>query len=269
MERSVEDVERQLQSIREEISSEPLLSHPEELSLTCRLTREFQHDDVYFGQVCSLFERGATDKESCRLYRRIRYARRDGNCFFRCASFRLFTLMLHDTAYADFCLTQVRSMERPMLSFFGEYSSDFSTVAKELIDNIKRGTVQSVDDIYAVMLSEDAGYLMVFFRYAVSMYLRQHTDAFLPFVMGLDYGTVEGYCSAEVEPVDRESDNIQLAAFAQLFHVELVVETLDRTSPATRPTVVIGAAKDEPGGTRPKHAIHLLFRPGHFDLLEV
>lgn len=272
---TTDDVEQQLRQIRDEVSIDPLLSEREALSLTCRLATEFQHDDAYYGQVLSLFNNDVEEASDGKngsgarlLYKAIRYARRDGNCFYRCVSFRLFELMLGDAAYAQFCLLRVQSVEKSMLAQFGEYSTDFSDVVKNVIEGILSGSISSVDDIYRVVLSEEASYLMVFFRYAVSVYLREHRDDFLPFVMGLDYPSVEDYCSAEVEPVDHESDNVQLVGFAKLFHVVMNVEALDRTTSGRTTTHMINSGREAPEAKRPKHTVYLLFRPGHYDLLE-
>lgn len=252
-------VEDQLAAIKREVEDDPLLSNPEPLTENAQIVTAVRHDAVFLTKALSLFRTAGGHPAK---YRRIRYARRDGNCFFRCASFRLLELMMSSPSFVRDSIAQVRCSTTGMISHFGEYSEDFAQPVIDLMERIQAGTVSTTEALSGRVLSGDAPFIIVFFRYAVSLYLRNNADDFTPFIMGLGYDTVASYCTAEVEPVDHESDNVQLVAFAKLFKVQLVVEMMDRSpGEVTNSFVVVGA-----DGECPK--IHLVYRPGHYDLLE-
>ncbi|CCW69671.1 unnamed protein product [Phytomonas sp. Hart1] len=260
-----DDIDNQLREIHNEVNSAPLLSQPDPLTLTCALAREYENNGEFYNQVLSLFlvspESGAPG------YRAIRYARRDGNCFYRCVSFRLCELMLQDLEFAQHTLMIMQNTIRPrMHQQFGEYSGDFCFIAESIAQHICNGELYTIDMVYEAVINEEkANYFIVYLRYALSIYLRDHADEFVPFVMGLGFTTVEQYCETEVEPFSKESDNVEIEAFGRLFDVSIHVEVMD---PKARKLTTIHIGSKQGKNAHSPRMMYLLFRPGHYDLLE-
>ncbi|RNF12402.1 otubain [Trypanosoma conorhini] len=256
------DREVQLAIIRSEIEASPLLTeHVEALSETCTLVREFANNSAMFPKVLSLFAPDNADR-----YSGIRYARRDGNCFFRCAVFALLEALLRDRALAARYLELARELTKKLKSDYGDFVEDFCDAAIAAIYEIESGSCTTAAELYALATSRDAEYMLYFYRYAVSNYIRAHGDDFLPFVMGLNYESVEEFCRAEIDAVSSESDHMQVVAFARCFDVRIVVEYLDGSAGtcATRHTFASGSSDANDDACI---VLTLLYRPGHYDLL--
>ncbi|EPY26731.1 ubiquitin thioesterase protein OTUB1 [Strigomonas culicis] len=247
----------QLEDIREQVLKAPLLSKAEALTDSSRLVAEFAEDAVFSQKVSSLIGKG--------MFRFVRYARRDGNCFFRCASYELFDLMRREEHFVRECEQQLHKWRNQLNTIFGEYSGDFCDVVEEVIADISAKRMQTRDDVIRVCTSEDASYIIVYFRYLVSAYLREHADEYLPFVMGRNYATVASYCEVEVEPIDHESDDLQAAALAKMFNVSINIALLERTEGDIH-MISLNRAVDD---SERRLELHLLFRPGHYDALEM
>lgn len=252
---SPEQVEQQLAGIRKETLEAPMLSEPEALDTSSHLVDEFKDNPVFNAQIGELLSKGS--------YTSVLYARRDGNCFYRCVAFQLFSLLLKDPEFASATKAKLDSLRESFIQLFGEYSEDFYDVVVDIVNRIISHSITSDAELLQVMNSSDDGpYIIVFFRYAVSCTIRANADDFSPFIMGSEYPTLEAYCAGAVEPVDHVSDHVEIVAFAQLFNVEVVVESLSQSSKSLSRLVFneISPPTDR--------VVYLLFRPGHYDLLQ-
>ncbi|KPI89090.1 putative otubain [Leptomonas seymouri] len=255
--------EAQLADIRQEVGKDPPLSLPLPLDRSCRLIQEVAADQTYVTQALSLF--GAAEASTTQYnFTAISYARRDGNCFYRCAGFRLCELLVQCPDKAFVFVAKLRSLEPLLTALFGDFVSDFTDVLMELLQGIASGTVNSAAQVYKRFTSDDGAYLIVALRYVVSAHLQQFEDDYLPFVDGLGYATVRDYCNKEVQMVDHESDNVQLAAFAKALDVCLMVYGLDRNA-GTNVTEYSFNVENNDDGHR--LTIELLYMPGHYNLL--
>ncbi|CAF3474568.1 unnamed protein product [Rotaria sp. Silwood1] len=81
-----------------------------------------------------------------------------------------------------------------------------------------------------------------------------------------DGKTVKQFCSTEVEPMARESDNIHIIALAKAAAVPLRVIYMDRSEHSLLTTHDFSATDDDNKSTF-KPMITMLYRPGHYDLL--
>ncbi|EAN94599.1 putative otubain cysteine peptidase, Clan CA, family C65 [Trypanosoma cruzi] len=256
------DREMQMAIIQSEIESVPLLSDPvEALSETCSLVKEFANSASILPKVLSLFASDNDDR-----YSGIRYARRDGNCFFRCVVFSLLESMLGDSELTARYLEQATELRTKLIEDYGDFVEDFCEAAIAVIHQIESGGCTTSEELYALATSHDSEYVIYFYRYAVSNYIRGHKDDFLPFVMGLNYENVEDFCRAEVDAVSSESDNVQVVAFARCFQLKIVVEYLDG-SVGTRTTRHSFSGDSSGTGDNTSLVVTLLYRPGHYDLL--
>ncbi|KAH9599383.1 Peptidase C65 [Trypanosoma melophagium] len=259
--------EEQLAVIQSEIEADPLLSDPvETLSETCHLVGEYANNSQIFPKVLSLFNR---DKP----YTGIRYARRDGNCFYRCAVFALLEGLLGAPKMAQNFMQHITQLRTSLINDYGDFVEDFCDAAVGVVRHILDGKCTNSTQLHTLATSGDSEYVLYFYRYAVSNYMRTHRDDFLPFVIGLNYDSVEAFCRTEVDAVSSESDHMQLVAFAKCFHVRIVVEYLNGgEGEQTTEHVFSGVDNDNKSNNNgndiaPETVITLLYRPGHYDLL--
>ena len=69
------------------------------------------------------------------------------------------------------------------------------------------------------------------------------------------------FCSLEVEPMYHESDHIHVIAITKQAGIKVRIQYLDRGSDTE------ATAHDFPEETADNADVHLLYRPGHYDIL--
>ena len=100
-------------------------------------------------------------------------------------------------------------------------------------------------------------YIVVFLRLLTSKYLQENAEFYQNFLD--DNKTVKEFCSTDVEPMYQESDNIHITALTSATGINVRILYLDRgTNKEASP-------HDFPEGNPP--VVHLLYRPGHYDIL--
>lgn len=100
-------------------------------------------------------------------------------------------------------------------------------------------------------------YMVVYLRLITSGQLKKEQEFYQNFIEG--ERSVEDFCHQEVEPMYKESDHIHIIALCSALNVGVRVEYMDRGEGSQ----VI--AHNFPESTPP--TIHLLYRPGHYDIL--
>ena len=73
--------------------------------------------------------------------------------------------------------------------------------------------------------------LVMFARFVVSAWLRTRSEQYEPFVEG--YPTLLDFVKAEVDPFNREADQLMVMALTGAFGVRAVIEYLDRSEGET------------------------------------
>ena len=102
--------------------------------------------------------------------------------------------------------------------------------------------------------------------------MKRDADRFLPFVEGL-YVDMFAYCAAEVEPMNKECEHMQILALSEYLQIPINIVYLDGRS--FDESVGLNQVKflEEERQLRPNDptlcpfAVHLLYRPGHYDVL--
>ncbi|KAG5508271.1 hypothetical protein JKF63_05527 [Porcisia hertigi] len=258
-----EPIEAQLEAIRKEVTCHPRLSLAVPLDRSSDIVKEMEHDHAYLAQTLSLF--GASPFSTKQYnFGTIRYSRRDGNCFYRCAGFRLCELIAENPSRADEYVALLKSREAILSQLFGPFVLEFTAALEEIFSGVADKTITDVAQVYNYFISDDSGYVVAALRYFLSAYLQEHEADYEPFVEGLGYGTVRDYCNAEVEVVDHESDNVQVAAFAKAFNICIIVYALDRNAGTN---ITEYSFNEESSRRNPSLVVRLLYMPGHFNLL--
>jgi ubiquitin thioesterase protein OTUB1 len=71
-----------------------------------------------------------------------------------------------------------------------------------------------------------ADYLTWYMRVLTAGHLKSDPDRFLPFIDGA-YFDIESFCKAEVEPMNKECEQIQIIALSEYLGVTVEISYLD------------------------------------------
>ncbi len=233
------------------------------------LEKDFANDQVYLRKAKALSGK----------YCALRRTRPDGNCFFRAVAFRHFETMMSDEKewkrFKDSVVVPSKD-QMTELGFPSFTVEDFCDTFLEQLDKVRGGDFSSSD---LLQLFNDQGvsdYLVVFLRLLTSKHLQEKADFFQAFIG--DCRTVKDFCGTDVEPMYVESDNIHVSALTAAAGVKVRIMYLDRSGAGADANSDADAdsngggekeakAHDFPdeGGRQPD--IHLLYRPGHYDVL--
>jgi len=235
---------------QEEIEKEIKANHPflTKIFPLSSLDAEFANDQVYKTKLQDLLTR----------YKSIRKTRPDGNCFFRCFGFAYFESLINDKKeYDRFKKIAQESKDQLVSIGFNSFTiEDFHDTFMSVLNNVPEGGVEQLEQAF-----NDDGrseYMVVMWRLLTSCYLRKEEEFYQNFLEG--YATVKDFCEHEVEPMYRESDHIHIIALTSFLNVGVRVNYMDRSGADGKVN-----AHDFPDGLQPR--IHLLYRPGHYDIL--
>ncbi|XP_065158549.1 ubiquitin thioesterase otubain-like [Atheta coriaria] len=240
----------QQRQIQQEISdSIPLVS---ELDLISSLNVEYSSDTVYLGKIGDLSSK----------YKHIRRTRPDGNCFFRAFTYAYIETLLEnrDDFEAFYKLAEGSKDMLVDLGFPKFTVEDFYDTFMEVLRRISE--LKDIDEAKKEMhtLFNEQGYsdyMVVYLRLLTSGQLQKEEAFFTCFIEG--DRSVADFCHQEVEPMYKESDHIHIIAACSVLKTGVKVIYMDRG---------VGdkvTEHDLPEGTTP--LVHLLYRPGHYDIL--
>ncbi|KAK0176984.1 hypothetical protein PV328_001080 [Microctonus aethiopoides] len=239
---------QQQRSIEKEISeSIPLIGDKELLK---SLEREYDEDQVYLSKA----------KELGQKYSYIRRTRPDGNCFFRAFSYAYLERLINNKEeYDKFRELAAQSKNNLVALGFPQFTvEDFHDTFMEVIDKVGGGTEANHAELHKFFNEQGySDYIVVYLRLITSGQLQKEADFYQNFIEG-DRTVVE-FCHQEVEPMYKESDHIHIIAMSTALSTGVRVRYMDRGAG----TEVV--AHDFPEGSTP--AVHLLYRPGHYDIL--
>ncbi|XP_045447225.1 ubiquitin thioesterase otubain-like [Melitaea cinxia] len=246
---------KQQREIEKEISETiPLVGDLESLQT---LEKEYNEDPVYMLKV----------KDLSAKYKYIRRTRPDGNCFFRAFSYAYLEHLATDKQeYEKFYEIAKNSKEILVALGFPQFTvEDFYETFMEVVQRVGKHAGGSMDELGAIRheLHDKfnkqgySDYIVVYLRLITSGQLQTDQDFYQNFIEGSR--TVTEFCRQEVEPMYKESDHIHIIALSNALKVGVRVRYMDRGEGSQ----VI--AHDFPEGAKP--LVHLLYRPGHYDIL--
>ncbi|XP_013772029.1 ubiquitin thioesterase OTUB1-like [Limulus polyphemus] len=218
------------------------------IDLSC-LQNEYADDDkVYIQKI----------KDLRNKYQFMRRTRPDGNCFFRAFSFAYLESLLHDKQeYLRFKTVAARSKPDLIALGFPQFTiEDFHDTFMEVLNKIE--TQISEEELLNILNDQGySDYIVVYMRLLTSGYLRKEEAFFSNFIEG--DRTVLEFCHQEVEPMYKESDHIHVIALTLTLGVGVKIQYMDRGESDKV------NAHNFPEDKAPR--IHLLYRPGHYDIL--
>ncbi|KAF7989929.1 hypothetical protein HCN44_008603 [Aphidius gifuensis] len=239
---------QQQRSIEKEISeSIPLVGDKESLK---DLEKEYEGDEIYLSKVKVLGQK----------YSHIRRTRPDGNCFFRAFSYAYLEKLINNKdEYNKFCDLASKSKDNLVALGFPHFTvEDFHDTFMEVIKKVGGETDVSRSELHRFFNEQGySDYIVVYLRLITSGQLQKEADFYQNFIEG--GRTVVEFCHQEVEPMYKESDHIHIIAMSTALNTGVRVRYMDRGA-GTEVT-----AHDFPEGSTP--AVHLLYRPGHYDIL--
>lgn len=221
------------------------------------LKNDYQEDDEVYQNKLRNLERDYTD---------LRRTRPDGNCFFRAFGYAYFESLLFDQNQDELDrfikLTKNSKDELIELGLPSVTIEDFFDVFLEVLTNIKDKLIQTPDQLLEKFCEQTTSdYIVVYFRLITSGYLQRNADTFANFIVGAS--NIVDFCKTEVEPMYKESDHIHVVAITSALQVRTRIIYMDRGSQADSVNAHEFPEQDPPAQPR----IHLLYRPGHYDVL--
>ncbi|KAF9276360.1 hypothetical protein BGZ68_010070 [Mortierella alpina] len=137
---------------------------------------------------------------------------------------------------------------------------DFYQVTLETLQNLVHFTAEEL--LSTFQNDEVSNSIVMHFRLVASAYLKTHQEDYAPF---LEFGqTMDEYCSMHVEAMGRESEEMMLIALTKATHVSVEVAYLSGNENAEEVNF-LPFLPDTPPYMPP---LVLLYRPGHYDILQ-
>jgi len=140
---------------------------------------------------------------------------------------------------------------------------DFHREMENVLKGIADGTM-TIDMLETTINEAMVSNSLVFFcRMVASCHIQTHSQHFAPF-LGLEGGedkvraSLKEYCAKEVEPLEKEVEEMEVMALASAFDVGLRIEHMDASAGPVN-------HHDLPHGASPH--VFMLYRPGHYDLI--
>lgn len=240
--------------------------------------------------------------DTAKQFPTFRRVRGDGNCFFRAFGFSVLEQLLFfgtqqqaqqfyeksvksidaliqqgypDYTIEDFHETYVEAISlatgypKPLASF--DYSSGMPVPNKEKetapppqqlpypLSDHEKGLRRMA--LLAMFREESISDSLVYYtRLLTATHFKANAEFFQPFI---DNGmTVHDFCSREVEPMARESDQVHITAISAALDTPIRVMYVDGSNSSNQASSIIF---QEEGKASP--IVNLLYRPGHYDIL--
>lgn len=251
---SIEAIKNQERLIEKEIADRiPFVGSKSPIE---ELKADYQADDEIYQKKIQYLEKD---------YEFLRRTRPDGNCFFRAFGFAYFESLLNNDNQDELDkfikLTEASKDMLIKLGYPAVTIEDFYDVLLEVIVSIKEKQIENSEQLLERFCEQTiSDYIVVYFRLIASGYLQQNEDKFANFLVGAS--SIAEFCKAEVEPMYKESDHIHVVAMTSALQVPIRIIYMDRADGSLN-------AHDfpEPQDHPTKSRVHLLYRPGHYDVL--
>lgn len=249
----MEAIRNQERLIEKEIAeTNPIVS---QMLAVFALKNDYQPEDlIYQTKITNLADK----------YLYLRRTRPDGNCFFRAFGFAYFESLVNDKIELDRFINYVRTNKEDLieLGFLQFTIEDFYDVFLDVLTKIKENVISTPEQLLEAFCDQaTSDYIVVYFRLITSGYLQRNEETFINFIEGNQ--SVVDFCKTEVEPMYKESDHIHVVAITSALNVCARIIYMDRGSSLDSVN-----AHDFPEQDPPlKPRIHLLYRPGHYDVL--
>lgn len=268
----------QIEAISDEIkSTQQLTSALQPLSTLLQL---YKSSEANSSEVSNFIEGSEYLNKNYKSWRRVRG---DGNCYYRAFLFSLCEKLSSSIMDVKDEYDRINSLIQKSIDEVVEHGYDRFTIEtfhEELVDlfslikksNSSESTVSSSSILHTTLNEENgmSDYCTWYLRLLTSIHLQKDPSRFIHFLDG-GYVDVKAFCKAEVEPMGKECEMVQVLALAEYLGVKVHIEYLDGKK------AFVGTEKGgsdesrlvthEFGAENAPFVIHLLYRPGHYDIL--
>jgi len=197
------------------------------------------------------------------LYKGIRRSRKDGSCFYRSFIFAYLEIIKNSPEKVAKAIEHANQVKNELLVFgYPDFTTgDFHESYVELLNEISKDGGISSDKLKDKLRDNSIDMPIVYFtRLVTSASMQKQPDKFEAFCMAMGSNSVKQFCQNNVEPPAANADQLQITALTDSFQIGTRVVYLDGNSGQLN-------HHDFPEGVEP--IIHLLYRPGHYDLLYI
>jgi len=206
----------------------------------------------------------------------MRQVRGDGNCFYRAMLYSYLELLViglnadgAESVAATEELNRIRgfivqSKDDLIAIGYAEFAIEsFHDMLVELLEGLPS---MSRETLLSMFQEDGSGdYYTWYMRALCACSMRQNSDRFFPFVDDGLSRDMKAYCEREVEPMGKEVEQVQIMALAEYMGLGINIHYLDG-----RPFGVqegLSEIKLPENGATHAITVHLLYRPGHYDIL--
>ncbi|KZT05245.1 cysteine proteinase [Laetiporus sulphureus 93-53] len=213
-------------------------------------------------------------------YTGVRRARGDGDCFYRSLAFAYIEriLLAPDPMLAAVSAISILEVSQPLLEAAGFQKlvyEDFYDTLVSLINSIvtpdSNGKVLTQTTLLeAFNTPEVSNSIVVYLRLLTSAQMRSEPEKYADVLFHPELDEpmeLREFCENFVEAVGKEADHPQIAALTSALTVHLKIASLDRNVHGSEEGKVdfVEFQNQDESGMEP---IILLFRPGHYDILD-
>jgi len=191
----------------------------------------------------------------------LRRTRPDGNCFYRAYIFGIFEQLLGRTdRHAALAARTQSALEDCMKAGYENVVEDFYDEFVSCLGRV--GAEGAQPAVLQEVLNECDGYIVCWTRILTSMQLKMQREKYEAFLSS--HSSILDFCAQEVDPMATEADHLQIAALSSYLGVPVCVVYLDRSDGDAASEHLF---KDENTALPGFPTVHLLYRPGHYDII--
>ncbi|CEM01604.1 unnamed protein product [Vitrella brassicaformis CCMP3155] len=235
--------------VRKEVEVQPLVGPVEPLD---GLENEYADNPSFLPKIRALKKQ----------YGGIRRVCKDGCCFYRSYLYGLFEWLLRHRSQIDEYINLITE-SRKQLEAAGYTESTVDDFYDEFLDQLKLLRESATGPSELETTFQDAGVsnsLVVYARFLTGTHLKLHAPEFEPFLT--THASIHQYVQTEVDPMWVEAEHVQIIALTSVLKVPVRIQYIDASDTAEPAPLTFpeGCGADE-------EAIHLLYRPGHYDVI--
>ena len=200
----------------------------------------------------------------CAAYSGIRTVRGDGICFYRAALVSMGLAIHAAGALPPTLLERVRGAKAALLAFgYSEFCDDFIDALLAYLEGlVAPGSTAEAAAVEPLCASAGEASILYGLRLLTALELHSNAAAYADFIEGAFGQSISDFCAKTVLPSYEEADQIRISALCAWLRVRLTVVSLDAHA-LHRDTI----PEDAAAAAAAWMGIHLLLRPGHYDIL--
>lgn len=247
--------EKQQAEIDAEVAAQPATGAREPLTV---LLSEYRDNPSFHGKIAQLVAKPE--------YTGVRRSRGDGNCFYRSVAFQLLdAARVGGQAEAERQVAHHDEILDGLCNALGYERMTLEAFHEAFCDALRAVPGTSVASLESQFADHASMYFVYWIRLCTSFSVQARAEQFFPFIVALGFSDAKAFCTSQIEPVKVDADQLPIQALAEHMGWSIRIEYLDGGGGDLNHHDFGPAA----GSGESRGAIHLLYRPGHYDMLSV